>query len=164
MNGKHFAGVILAFLLLAGFGLTQLNPRLLPSADAASGQSPVFDDGGVPNYHDFVLMPPYPATVPPKQFFDALVVNTYAMAAKVKPVLFQQPCYCHCDRNFGHKSLLDCFGSTHGSQCDVCIKEAVFAYEQTNKGKTPAQIRAGIIRGDWNGVNLQPYSKTVTVH
>jgi hypothetical protein len=35
------------------------------------------------------------------------------------------------------------------------MKETVYAYEQTKKGKTPAQIRAGIEKGDWIDVDLE---------
>jgi len=84
----------------------------------------------------------------------------HALAAKIKPVLYQQPCYCYCDRSVGHKSLLDCYASEHGSECDICQKEAVLAYQQTQKGKTPAQIRAAIIRGDWKSVDMKPYMAT----
>jgi hypothetical protein len=35
------------------------------------------------------------------------------------------------------------------------MKEAVYAYEQTKKGRTPAQIRAGIERGEWQDVDLE---------
>jgi hypothetical protein len=34
------------------------------------------------------------------------------------------------------------------------MQEAVYAYEQTKKGRTPAQIRAGIERGEWQSVDL----------
>ena len=78
----------------------------------------------------------------------------YAMAAKVKPVLYQQPCYCRCDREVGHTSLLDCFGDNHGSICDVCKKEAVYSYQQTKLGKSAAEIRAGIMAGKWKQVDL----------
>jgi hypothetical protein len=81
----------------------------------------------------------------------------YALAAKVRPVLYQQPCYCYCDRHEGHKSLLDCFVGTHGTICDICQKEAVLSYQLTQKGKTPAQIRAAIVHGDWRAVDLNPY-------
>ena len=66
---------------------------------------------------------------------------------------------CHCDRSNGHGSLLDCFASRHGAGCDTCIKEAFYSYEQTHKGKTPAQIREGIVRGDWQKVDLAKYQK-----
>ena len=81
-------------------------------------------------------------------------VTAYKMAAKIPAVLHQQPCYCHCDRAMGHNSLHSCFEGTHGAACSTCMKEAVYAYEQTQKGQTPAQIRAGIERGDWQSLDL----------
>jgi hypothetical protein len=75
----------------------------------------------------------------------------------VKKVLYQQPCYCHCDRSQGHGSLLDCFVSRHGSGCDVCQREAFYSYEQTRKGKTPAQIREGIMQGEWQKMDIAKY-------
>ena len=56
-------------------------------------------DEGIPSYHAYALKPPFPATLDPKQFPDALNRNVYALAAKIKPVLYQQPCYCYCDRH-----------------------------------------------------------------
>jgi len=34
------------------------------------------------------------------------------------------------------------------------MKEAIYAYQQTKKGQTPAKIRAGIERGEWQDVDL----------
>lgn len=82
-------------------------------------------------------------------------VTAYKMAAKIPTVLHQQPCYCRCDRAMGHNSLHSCFEGTHGAACSTCMREAVYAYQQTKKGKTPAQIRAGIERGDWQDVDLE---------
>ncbi len=48
-------------------------------------------------------------------------VTSYKMAAKVPEVLFQQPCYCHCDRALGHNSLHSCFEATHGATCSTCM-------------------------------------------
>jgi hypothetical protein len=101
-----------------------------------------------------------PDTLDPSQFANPVVKNAYAAAAKVKRVLYQQPCYCHCDRSQGHGSLLDCFTSAHGSGCNVCIGEALYAYEQTRKGKSAAQIREGIEKGEWqkiDGARYQTY-------
>jgi hypothetical protein len=39
------------------------------------------------------------------------------------------------------------------------MKEAFYSYEQTRKGKTPAQIREAIIRGDWQKVDLAKYQR-----
>ena len=35
------------------------------------------------------------------------------------------------------------------------MKEAAYSYQQTKLGKNPAQIRAGIEHGDWQGVDLE---------
>jgi Protein of unknown function with PCYCGC motif len=162
MRRGKFLAIIAAFsLTLAGVSLAQLSPVMLVATNAPNAQMQMDMSGpadqGIPSYHAYALQPPIPGTLDPKQFPDALNRNVYALAAKVKPVLYQQPCYCYCDRSVGHKSLLDCFATEHGTQCDICQKEAVLAYQQTQKGKTPAQIRAAIIRGDWKSVDMKPY-------
>ncbi|MGH9520962.1 MAG: CYCXC family (seleno)protein [Terriglobales bacterium] len=85
---------------------------------------------------------------------DPLQVRVYEIAAKIPGVLNQMPCYCYCER-MGHKSLHSCFEGDHAAHCDVCMKEAVYAYQQTKLKKTPAQIRAGIIAGKWKTVDLE---------
>ena len=82
-------------------------------------------------------------------------VTAYKMAAKIPGVLHQQPCYCRCDREMGHNSLHSCFEGTHGAACSTCMKEGVFAYQQTKLGRTPAQIRAAIEKGAWMNVDLE---------
>lgn len=82
-------------------------------------------------------------------------VKAYQLAAKVPHVLYQQPCYCHCDRSVGHTSLHSCFETTHGANCTACMKEAFYAYQMHKKGRSAAQIRAGIIRGDWEKIDLE---------
>jgi hypothetical protein len=82
-------------------------------------------------------------------------VTAYKMAAKIPAVLHQEPCYCRCDREMGHNSLHSCFEGTHGAACSTCMKEGVYAYQQTKLGKTPAQIRAGIEHGEWMKVDLE---------
>src|SRR6267378_6269902 len=101
------------------------------------------------------------ATLSPSQFTDVVVQNAYTLAARVKKILYHQPCYCHCDRSQGHTSLLDCFASKHGSECGVCMREAIYSYEQSHKGKTAAQIRAGIERGEWRDVDMSKYATPV---
>jgi hypothetical protein len=160
MTKKHLAVVAIFILTLVGSGLAQLRPVLLDNLNSSGAQMQMDMSGadeGIPSYHAYALKPPTPKTLDPNQFPDALNRNVYALAAKIKPVLYQQPCYCYCDRHEGHKSLLDCYASDHGSKCDICQKEAVLAYQLTRKGKTPEQIRAAIIRGDWKSVDLNPY-------
>ena len=79
--------------------------------------------------------------------------HAYELAAKIPIVLHQQPCYCYCDR-MGHNSLHSCFETTHGAECATCLKELYYSYQQHQRGKTAAQIRAGIIRGEWRQIDL----------
>jgi hypothetical protein len=85
-------------------------------------------------------------------------VRAYEVAEKIPAVLYQQPCYCHCDRGMGHSSLHSCFESTHAAHCDACMKEVFYAYGMSKQKKTPAQIREGIIRGDWEKIDLETAS------
>ncbi len=78
----------------------------------------------------------------------------YDVAQKIPGVLYQLPCYCYCDR-IGHGSLRTCFESAHAAHCATCMKEAYYAYFQTKKGKTAKQIREGIIKGDWQSLDLE---------
>lgn len=81
--------------------------------------------------------------------------RAYELAAKIPAVLHQQPCYCYCDRGMGHNSLHSCFEGTHGAQCSVCLKEAYYSYSMHQKKKTAAQIRQGIMKGEWKQIDLQ---------
>ena len=69
-------------------------------------------------------------------------------------MIYQQPCYCYCDRGMGHNSLHSCFSGTHGAQCGTCLKELYYTYTMHKQGKTAQEIRAGIIKGDWKLVDL----------
>jgi hypothetical protein len=40
------------------------------------------------------------------------------------------------------------------------MKELYYTYEQTTLKKTPAQVRAGIINGDWKSVDLETAAKS----
>ncbi len=128
-------------------------------AIAASAQwtNPAAD---IPSYNAAAPTRPLPAIMSGTQlsgdyFSHPYQVVIYKMAAKIPAVLHQQPCYCHCDREMGHNSLHSCFESTHGAACSTCMKEAMFAYQQTKLGRTPAQIRAAIERGEWQKVQFE---------
>jgi hypothetical protein len=116
-------------------------------------------DEAVPAFHAQPPQGELPATMDPALFNEPILQNAYALAAKVKKTLYQQPCYCHCDRSHGHASLLDCFASKHGSGCGTCLYEDFYSYEQSQKGRSAAQIRAGIIKGEWKTVDVTKYQK-----
>ena len=82
-------------------------------------------------------------------------IAAYKAVAKAPNVIYQEPCYCYCDRGHGHTSLHSCFESTHGANCGVCMGEALYSYKMSKKGWSPKMIRDGIIRGDWKQMDLQ---------
>ena len=164
--GKLFGTVILFGMALALIAAPKHTaPASQPSPrDMAGMNMPQSSDEPVPAYH---AQPPkaqdaLPATMSPDLFTDPIVQNAYSVAASIKKVLYQEPCYCHCDRSQGHGSLLDCFASRHGSGCNICMGEDFYAYEQSHQGKTAAQIREGIMRGDWQSVDLKKYQKPLS--
>jgi hypothetical protein len=81
--------------------------------------------------------------------------HAYELAAKIPNVIYQQPCYCYCDRGMGHNSLHSCFAGTHGAQCGTCLKELYYTYQMNKQGKTAKEIRAGIIKGEWKQIDLE---------
>ena len=115
----------------------------------------------IPAFHAQAPKGELPATMSPGLFADVVVQNAYVIAARIKKTLYQEPCYCHCDQSQGHGSLLDCFVSRHGSGCEICMREDFYAYEQSAKGKTGAQIRDAIIKGEWQSVDMTKYQKRV---
>src|SRR5271167_1076550 len=80
--------------------------------------------------------------------------HAYELAAKIPKVIYQQPCYCYCDRSRGHSSLHSCFSGTHGAECGTCLKELYYTYAMNKQGKSAREIRAGIIKGDWKSIDL----------
>jgi hypothetical protein len=150
-KSKIICGVVLCGLALA-------TAIVAPRAVSHPGQGA---EEPVPAFHTEAPQGQPPATLNPSEFSEVVVQNAYTLAARVKRILYQQPCYCHCDRSQGHTSLLDCFASKHGSECGVCMREAIYSYEQSHKGKTAAQIRAGIERGEWRGVDMTKYTVPV---
>ena len=152
---KLFAGST----ILAAAGALLFVPQF---ATSRTQQMPGMQHGNsgnepTPAFHSQLAQDALPPTMDPTLFSEPIVYNAYTVAGRVKKVLYQQPCYCHCDRSAGHGSLLDCFVSRHGTGCDICQREAFYTYEQTRKGKTPAQIRQGIMQGDWQSMDISKY-------
>ncbi len=104
-----------------------------------------------PFFSSVAAAQPLPATLEPSRFQEPGVQNAYAFARKEPAILAQQPCYCGCQRQ-GHRSLLDCFQSDHAAKCSICIREAEYARELEAGDKCAAEIREGIIRGDWKSL------------
>lgn len=139
---RVLGAVVLGLLSLAAYAQFSDPGQDVPAYNAAPPNHPI-----PPVLAGNQLTGPY--------FTHTYQVAAYKMAAAVPKVLFQQPCYCHCDREFGHNSLHSCFETTHGAACSTCMKEAIYAFRQTRAGHTPAQIRAGIERGEYQKVDLE---------
>jgi hypothetical protein len=70
--------------------------------------------------------------------------QAYKVAGEHPELLAQLDCYCGCEQNEGHKSLLDCFRTNHGAGCDICVGEAVTAGQMLAKGTPVDQIREAL--------------------
>jgi Protein of unknown function with PCYCGC motif len=158
------AGFCLALIASFGSGVACAQNSSTPATSAPSAQqappansAATTPNSKIPAYHDAAPTEPLPDTLDPKQFPDPMTQNIYALAAKEKSVLYQQPCYCRCDKEVGHKSLLDCYVDDHASHCVLCKKEAAFAYSETQAGKTAEAIRKEIMDGKWKTVKLEDY-------
>jgi len=84
-----------------------------------------------------------PTLAPEK--FEGLTRDAYKAAREIPVTIAQMPCYCHCDRGFGHKSLYSCFQDDHAAHCAVCVNEALLAMKLEKEGKTAPEIRERII-------------------
>lgn len=143
-------------LFVLGLVLAAVPPQAVSEAKRSAAQT----TEPVPAFHAQPPQGELPATMNPELFSaEPVVQNAYKVAAKIRKILYQQPCYCHCDKSQGHNSLLDCFASRHGSGCSTCVFEDLYTYEQVRKGKTAAQIRAGIIKGEWQTIDVSKYQQ-----
>jgi len=115
----------------------------------ATPSKPTSEAGAVPTFFKRAEdAGPLPATLEPANFTQADVREAYQTAKEIPGDLVQQPCYCYCQRK-GHRSLLDCFRTDHAVSCKICIKESLLARQMHRQGKTPQEIRAAIIQGQW---------------
>jgi hypothetical protein len=73
-------------------------------------------------------------------------VEAYAAAKSAAATLDGVYCYCDCSQHAGHRSLLTCFESDHGSHCDICMEEATLAAQLAGRGTSLDSIRAAIDR------------------
>jgi uncharacterized protein with PCYCGC motif len=161
MRKGRFA--LLAGCALGAAGAAFLNvhaARGFPGAGQGAAAKTDKSPEPVPAYHSRAPRSPLPATLAWEQFAgNPYAENAYFIAGRIREILYQQPCYCHCDRSLGHGSLLDCYTrpDKHAAVCQTCLQETFFADEETRAGKTAAEIRKEIIRGDWKRVNLAKY-------
>lgn len=149
---KLFGGFL---LVAAALGLALAPQKASPRSAGSFAQEVSAEP--VPAFHNSAPTGPLPETLSPSLFTEPVAENAYALAARIRKILYQEPCYCHCDRSQGHGSLLDCYAGKHAAVCGICEREDFYTYEQTRKGKSAREIREGIERGAWQGVDITKY-------
>lgn len=126
-----------------------------PQAPAASTQSPSIAVGQHEHHSSAPRVPAFQIdaaslknlgpTLPAEKFLGKQRA-AYQAVKEIPQTIAQLPCYCHCDKGFGHKSLYSCFEDDHAAHCAVCVDEALLAYRLEREEKLkPAQIRERII-------------------
>ncbi|MBI5892917.1 MAG: hypothetical protein HZB79_04590 [Deltaproteobacteria bacterium] len=73
--------------------------------------------------------------------FTGKTAKAYQIAKEIPEILDSLYCYCRCKENYGHKSLLTCYVDDHSAHCDVCMDEAIIAYDMFKQGKDILSIR-----------------------
>jgi hypothetical protein len=148
--------LLIALIALLGVGAiimvnSESKPPAAPAHDHQMAQTPAQPQAPVAN-----LMPAHFDYAPPRsslgptldpEKFTGLVRDAYRAAREIPQTLAQLPCYCHCDREMGHKSLHSCYEGEHASHCAVCVNEALLALKLEKEQKlSPAQIRDRIVQ------------------
>ena len=93
---------------------------------------------------------PRPAVTAERVLPASTVLNTpgaaeaYAGARHAPQVLDGVHCYCECAKHLGHRSLLTCYETDHGAQCDICMGEAVLAARLASQGGSLDEVRRAI--------------------
>lgn len=114
--GKKIAVVILGLGVLGGLYVALWKPRpSSPSRSTMEREVPASRGRPLPLFYESEqAAEPLPRTLSPAYFRNPYVAEAYRVAQRIPGVLAQQPCYCQCDK-VGHRSLLDCYVSTHGA-------------------------------------------------
>jgi hypothetical protein len=159
---RALLSVVLSLVVIAAYAI----PASIGPSSAVHAQFTDPQDD-VPAYHP--LPPRSGETLPPilsgnqltgPFFREKWQVEVYKEAAQISGVIYQLPCYCHCDRALGHTSLHSCFEGTHGAICATCAAEGAYAYKMTKLGKTPQQIREGIERKEYESIDLDALGRS----
>jgi|YelNatPaOPRAMG01_1025707.scaffolds.fasta_scaffold06678_5 hypothetical protein len=76
--------------------------------------------------------------------------RAYEVAAHHPALLAQLHCYCGCERDGTMHNLLDCYRTTHGSECPTCMGEALEAARLARQGVPIEEIR-NKLSARWGG-------------
>jgi hypothetical protein len=143
--------IMIAVIIGLGIGAVVLtressDHKVSPSHSTTAHQPVAPETQSVPaHYTEPPSLSSLAATLPPEQFVGK-TKEAYDVARAIPQTLAQLPCYCHCDRGMGHKSLHSCFEDDHAAHCAVCVDEALLAYRLQKEDKLSAeQVRQKIV-------------------
>ena len=136
---------------LAALAVTRLQKRAAQtesathSAEHSSSPLSVEANTVVPAHYE--TAPPRSSLAPTlaPEKFTGKTQEAYRVVREVPQLIAQLPCYCYCDRGFGHKSLHSCYVDDHAAHCAVCVDEVLIAYDLQKRGLSAQQIREKII-------------------
>ncbi len=79
-------------------------------------------------------------------YYTGMVAQVYRWAEEIPQAFDALYCYCRCSDNpkLKHKTLLTCYTDDHASKCSICLKEGQMAWEMTQKGMEPKDIRVEV--------------------
>lgn len=143
-------GIVVAVLIRSQSATERRAPDKIvatqsPVEPSASRPAHTTQPARVPAFQTAAASKDLGPTLAPDKFIGK-TREAYRVAKQIPATLAQLPCYCECDRGFGHKSLHSCFEDDHASHCAVCVDEALLAYQlQTQNKMTPEQVRQRII-------------------
>ena len=140
-----------AIIALAALALTRLQKRpahtegATHSAEHQSAPTSLAETKSVPaHYQTEPSANSLAPTLAPEKF-TGKAKEAYRVVREAPQMIAQLPCYCYCDRGFGHKSLHSCYVDDHAAHCAVCVDEVLKAYEMQKRGLSPQQIREQIV-------------------
>lgn len=137
-------------------GFTLIRKSVLSSITGAMcAVIPAFAEETVSN-HDCCKVKEPGKLVMPSDDLHGKIKEGYEAARKIPEVCCKLFCYCGCDIQDDHTSLLECFVSDHSVSCSICLDEALQALRLKNEGKSITEIQKWI---DHNFAPQYPYKK-----
>ena len=147
--------LLLVAAVLMVYSANSDQSRATVTRATASQPTPAHNHAGEATASDAKTIPAHFEVAPSKaslgptlepEKFNGKTREAYRAVKEIPVTIAQLPCYCHCDKGFGHKSLYSCFQDDHAAHCAVCVNEALLALKlEKEKKLTPAQIRDTIV-------------------
>jgi len=136
--------VAVAFLVMAGYLVTRSGEEKPSGVDNISATAKAVPAKAVQPAIRTDLIETRPVHNP--DYYTGVVAQVYRWAEEIPQAFDALYCYCRCRDNpkLKHKTILTCYTDGHASKCSICLKEGQMAWEMTQKGMTPEEIRIAV--------------------